>query len=380
MTADDESTHDIPSAWGQSEQAAQGSVLSWGPKVGLWAWSFVGVVAAATIVIFALAAVSEIILPLTFAAVLAVCFKPLSGQLQRRGFKSTVAAIVVVLGLLALATVVTAATVRGVVQQTAEIGESVDAAMDQLVAQTDVDTTSMDSIRQAFEDAAPTVTGGFLTGLLGGINTIIGLASGLVLGALIMYYLLKDGSQIRRSVVAQFDPTVQTQVDGFVTDSCRTLRDYGRGRTVMSAIVAVVIGLVALLLGLPLIFTIIIANFIGGYIPYIGAFLGGGLAVIIALGEGGFTPAAIMLVAVLTSNLLLENFVEPKVMSRTLDIHPLVVLVVTALGGIVGGIVGLILAVPAWVVATEGVARLRQQGFFDHVATRAEPVVRRILH
>ena len=123
----------------------------------------------------------------------------------------------------------------------------------------------------------------------------------------------------------------------------------------MSAIVAVVIGAVALLLGLPLVFTIVVANFIGGYIPYIGAFLGGGLAVIVALGEGGADTAAIMLVAVIASNLLLENFVEPKVMGRTLDIHPAVVLVVTALGGIVGGIVGLILAVPAWVIASSAV-------------------------
>ena len=147
----------------------------------------------------------------------------------------------------------------------------------------------------------------------------------------------------------------------------------------MSAIVAVFIGVVALLLGLPLVFTIVVANFIGGYIPYIGAFLGGGLAVIVALGEGGVDTGAIMLVAVVASNLLLENFVEPKVMGRTLDIHPLVVLVVTALGGIVGGIVGLILAVPAWVIASSAVDRLRKQGFFDRVADRAEPTVRRML-
>lgn len=135
----------------------------------------------------------------------------------------------------------------------------------------------------------------------------------------------------------------------------------------------------ALLLGLPLILTIVVVNFVGGYIPYIGAFLGGGLAVIIALGDSGLTTAAIMLVVVFASNLLLENFVEPRVMGRTLDIHPLIVLVVTALGGLIGGIVGLILAVPAWVVAKEGIARLRRHGFFDRVATRAEPAVRRML-
>jgi hypothetical protein len=58
-------------------------LLSWVPKLGVWAWSFVGFVAATIIVVLALAAVSEIVLPLTFAAVLAVIFKPLVGTLRR---------------------------------------------------------------------------------------------------------------------------------------------------------------------------------------------------------------------------------------------------------------------------------------------------------
>ena len=122
-----------------------------------------------------------------------------------------------------------------------------------------------------------------------------------------------------------------------------------------------------------------VANFIGGYIPYIGAFLGGGLAVIVALGDGGMDQAVIMLLAVVASNLLLENFVEPKVMGRTLDIHPLVVLVVTALGGLLGGIVGLILAVPAWVIAANGIGRLRSRGVIQQVTDRAQPTLQHLL-
>ncbi|KRD36892.1 hypothetical protein ASE27_10620 [Oerskovia sp. Root918] len=355
------------------------ATLSWGPKVGLWAWSFVGTVVAVVLVVLALAAVSEIVLPLTFAAVLAVCFKPIADRLRRRGVPSSLAAGVVVLALIALTTTVAVAAARGIVQQTDEIGASVDAATDQLVAELDVDEQSLEAVRETLVDSAPGVTGGFLTGLVSGIGALVGIASGLILGALIMYYLVKDGARLRGSVVAQLRAGAQPEIDGFIGDSCRTLRDYGRGRTTMSVVVAVVIGVAALLLGLPLIFTIVVVNFIGGYIPYIGAFLGGGLAVAVALGDGGIAPAVIMLVVVVASNLLLENFVEPRVMGRTLDIHPLVVLVVTALGGVVGGIVGLILAVRAWAVATEGVSRLRRHGFFDHVVTTAEPVVRRML-
>ena len=71
------------------------------PRLGVWAWSFVGSWGDAVIVVVALAAVSEIVLPLMFAAVLAVIFKPLVGKLVRHGLKPTLAAGLVVLGLLA---------------------------------------------------------------------------------------------------------------------------------------------------------------------------------------------------------------------------------------------------------------------------------------
>ena len=292
------------------------------------------------------------------------------------------AAGLVVLGLLALMIGVVVATVRGVTEQTDEISASADAALERAAEQTDalgIDQGELDAARAAIEDADPMITTGVLSGLVSGIGTVVAVAGGVILGALIMYYLLKDGTRLRRSVVAQVDPTYRDEVDDFIGDACRILRDYGQGRTIMSAVVSLVVGVAALLLGLPLVFTIVVVNFIGGYIPYIGAFLGGGLAVIIALGDGGLTEAAIMLVVVLAANLALENFVEPKVMGRTLDIHPLVVLVVTALGGLLGGIVGLILAVPAWVIAGNAIARLRSRGVVDRVTERAQPAMQHIL-
>ena len=318
----------------------------WVPKVGVWAWSFVGVVVAVIIVVAALAAVSEIALPLTFAAVLAVIFKPAVGVLCRHRLRPTIAAGVVVLGLLGLVTGVVVATVRGVADQADEIGASVDAALDNAEESLNLDEGFLDDSRSAIENLGPSVRSGFLTEVVSGLGALVGLAGGIILGAL--------------TLAARSVTTV-------------------RGRTVMSAIVSVVIGLAALLLGLPLVFTIMVVNFIGGYIPYIGAFLGGGLAVIVALGEEGLGTAAVMLVVVLAANLLLENFVEPKVMGNTLDVHPVIVLIVTALGGLIGGIVGLILAVPFYVIARNAIARLRSRGVVDIVAGRAETTVHGLL-
>jgi putative heme transporter len=349
------------------------------PKLGVLAWSFVGAVAATVIVVTAFGAVSEILLPAVFAAVLAVVFKPLVGKLERRGLKSTLAAGVVVLGLALVMTVVMVATVRGILQQTDEIGASVDAALANASAELDVEKEALDDARSASEKTAPAISDGFVTKIVSGVEAMVGLAGGLILGALIMYYLLKDGTSLRRSVVGQIAPSIRDEVDDFIGYACQTLRSYGRGRTAMSAIVATVIGVASLLLGLPLVFTIVVANFIGGYIPYIGAFLGGGLAVIVALGDGGLDVAAVMLLVVVASNLLLENFVEPRVMGRTLDIHPLLVLIVTALGGFLFGIVGLILAVPFTVIAGNAVGRLRARGFLELVADRAEPAIKKVL-
>ena len=352
------------------------------PKLGIWAWCFVGVVIAAVIVAIVLGALSEIVLPMTFAAVLAIIFKPLCGILQRKGLKPPLAAGLIVLGLIALMLVVFVATVRGVTAQADEIGSVTDAALEKAAEQLDaagIDQAALEDARAATEESAPMVAEGFLAKVVEGVGSIIGLASGIILGALIMYYLLKDGAGFRRAVVGAFSPSLRGDMDGFIGDSCRILRDYGKGRSVMSAVVSVVIGLAALLMGLPLVFTIMVVNFIGGYIPYIGAFLGGGLAVIVALGDGGLAQAAVMLVVVLASNLLLENFVEPKVMGTSLDIHPLVVLVVTALGGLVGGIVGLLLAVPAYVIARDAIRRFRSRGLVEMVADRAQPAVDRLL-
>jgi predicted PurR-regulated permease PerM len=353
------------------------------PRLGVWSWGFVGVVAATIIIVVALAAVSEIVLPMTFAAVLAVIFKPLASTLQRHRWKPSLAAGVILLCLLAVTGGVVVATVRGVIQQADQISAVTDKALNNaadLLDAAGIDKAALNDARAATEGAAPMIANGFLTKVISGVGSLIGLVSGIILGALIMYYLLKDGTSLRRSLVARIrDPSLRGDVDDFISDTCRILREYGRAQTIMATIVAVVIGLAALLLGLPLVFTIIVVNFVGGYIPYIGAFLGGGLAVIVALGDGGLPKAAVMLIVVLAANLVLENFIQPKVMSRTLAIHPLVVLIVTALGGLLGGMVGLILAVPAYVIASDAISRFRSRGLAEKVAGRAQPTVQRLL-
>jgi AI-2E family transporter len=148
--------------------------------------------------------VSEIVLPLTFAAVLAVIFTPLARTLQRHRWKPSLAAGAVALCLLAVIGGVVVATLRGVTEQADQISavtaKALNNAADQLNA-AGAGKAALDDARAATEDAAPMIANGFLTKVISG-GSLIGLVSGIILGALIMYYLLKDGTSLRRSLVA----------------------------------------------------------------------------------------------------------------------------------------------------------------------------------
>jgi len=114
----------------------------------------------------------------------------------------------------------------------------------------------------------------------------------------------------------------------------------------VAAFNAVVVGIGAYLLDVPLWGTIAVVTFVTAYVPFIGAFVSGAFAVILTLSEQGTTAAVIMLVIVLLANGLLQNIVQPIAFGATLDLNPLAVLIVTIGFGCLFGMIGLVLGAP----------------------------------
>jgi predicted PurR-regulated permease PerM len=343
-------------------------------RVGVAAWTFIGVVLMVAIVVVAVGFIAEVAIPVMLAALLAVVFKPAADWLLRHGLRPALAAVLVVIGLGALVGGVAAAVIAGMNSQSSEISSAIDDAVHTLADKTGVDLAAIQDARKAIEDAMPPVGRGEVADLVAGVTGILAVASAIILGALVFYYLVKDGAALRQGFVGILAPAERAGFDDFVGDSCSMLRSYGRGRTILSAIVSAVIGLTAFLLGLPLVFSIVVLTFVGGYIPYIGAFVAGAYAALIALGEGGVSYALVIIVVSLIANLALENFVEPRVMGRNLGLHPVVVIVVLALGGLVGGIIGLIVAVPVAALVRLAYLHLRSGGYVDRMTSKARPV------
>jgi predicted PurR-regulated permease PerM len=129
-------------------------------------------------------------------------------------------------------------------------------------------------------------------------------------------------------------------------DVVRSLRRYFLGVTIVAAFNGVVVGIGSLVLDVPLAGTIAVVTFVTAYIPFIGAFVAGAFAVMLALASQGTTTALIMLVIVILANGLLQNIVQPIAFGATLELNPLVVLIATIGAGSLFGMVGLVLGAP----------------------------------
>jgi predicted PurR-regulated permease PerM len=124
------------------------------------------------------------------------------------------------------------------------------------------------------------------------------------------------------------------------------MRGYFLGVTAVSAWSSLIVGAGALLLGVPLVGTIMAVTFVGGYVPYLGAWAAGAFAVLIALGGSGPEAALALAVVVLLANGILQQLVQPIAYGAALELHPLAVLIATIAGGCLFGTVGLVLAAP----------------------------------
>src|SRR6185437_10058152 len=132
------------------------------------------------------------------------------------------------------------------------------------------------------------------------------------------------------------------------------------GVTLVAAFNGVVVGLAALLLDVPLAGTISVVTFVTAYVPYVGAFVAGTFAVVLTLGAHGWGTALAMLVIFLLANGVLQQMVQPVAFGATLDLNPLVVLIVTIGAGCLFGMVGLVLAAPLTSAAMHTARDLRR--------------------
>jgi predicted PurR-regulated permease PerM len=320
----------------------------WLRDLGISSWLLFGVGAALVAAIWLLALTETIVLPLITAGIIAAVASPSVAWLRRHGVPRGIGAALVLLLIVALAAAVGLIVLAGISSEASGLSSRLQEGAAQIEswvhdlgvkAPTAADANS--SASASFSSAFQALT----HGLLGGIDKLAGLAIFLSFTVLSLFFLLKDGPQIGAFVERHLGVPVPIahSILGRVAGS---MRGYFLGVTIVAAWSALIVGIGSLAIGVPLVGTIAVVTFLGGYVPYIGAWTAGGFAVLIALGASGPEAAAAIAVVVLLANGIFQQLVQPIAYGAALKLHPLAVLIATIAGGCLFGTVGLVLAAP----------------------------------
>jgi predicted PurR-regulated permease PerM len=268
----------------------------------------------------------------------------------------------VLLAIVVLGVVIFALVFGGISANSSDISAKVNQALDKIqhwFADLGVDKT--EQAKQDVQKAVPDAGTTLLTGVAKGISGLSSLAFFLAFATISTLFVLKDGPVMHRFIDRHMG--VPEPVAHVVTvNIAKSLRSYFLGVTIIAAFNGVLVGGAALILGVPLAGTIAVVTFVAAYVPFLGAWVAGAFAVLIALGTVGSSAAIAIGIVALLANGALQQMIQPFVMGATLGLNPLVVLVVTIGGGALFGMAGLTLAAPLTSAAVHIVDELRGHG------------------
>ena len=202
----------------------------------------------------------------------------------------------------------------------------------------------LDQAQQAFSDFAQ--NGEFLSRI-----SELGAAVGHVLAGFFIvlfstYFFLADGQRIWAWFVRLSPRASRVLVDGSGRVAWVSLTQFVRATVLVAAADAIGIMIVAAVLGVPFIMAIGVLVFLGAFIPMVGAFVAGTVAVLVALVDQGPITALFMLGGVILVQQIEGHILQPFLMGRFVSVHPLGVIVAIGVGVVVAGIPGALVAVP----------------------------------
>ncbi|MFD4431591.1 AI-2E family transporter, partial [Nocardia sp. NPDC058497] len=184
------------------------------------------------------------------------------------------------------------------------------------------------------------------SGVFTGVSTATSVLITVFLVVVLVFFFLKDGTRLLPWMHTVFGSRSGRHVEAVLERVWATLGGFIRTQAIVSLVDAVCIGVALFILDVPLALVLTVITFIGGFIPMVGAFVAGALAVLVALVGNGFTTALIVLGVVIAVQQLEGNVLQPVLQSRSMELHAVIVLLAVTAGGSLYGITGAFLAVP----------------------------------
>ena len=316
-------------------------------RLGRCSWAIVGIIAASVVIYLILAGLSGLVVPLIVAGVVGALFVPLVDKLAKH-MSRTLAAGIVLVGLIVIGIGAVVVAVAGVVEQAPEVEKQLSAG---LAAATDwlqgrgIDLGSVEDALDGATNAAGASSGGVGSLVETIFSSAAAFAVGTFIGLFFLFYILVDWDEFSTWIGSHLgvpDDLGKEMID----DATWAVRSYFYALSLTSLVTAVAIGGTAIVIGVPLAFTIALVTFVTSYIPYLGAWVSGAFAVVIALGSGGLTDAVIILAVILLVQMVVQPLMLNQMSATQLDLNPAVSFGSTILGAMLAGVLGATLSAP----------------------------------
>jgi predicted PurR-regulated permease PerM len=331
-------------------------------RLGILAWAGIGVIVLAYLVLRLLVYVNPVVPPLLLAVVVVYLLNPVVTALERRGVPRVAGAGVVYVLFICLVALAVNLLVPVVTRQVTQVVDhfpsyvaDTQALVRRVAARFGAEPNFRLDAGQVREwlaagDNRQAVTR-YITGLRSFTTSLLGGLVILVIGPIMAFYLLVDLPRLQRGAMALIPPGRRDEIRGLMERIGQAVGGFFRGQLLVALFVGVASSLGLWAVRLPFWLLVGIVAGVFNLVPLIGPFIAGGLAVIIAL-VGGEPLKALWAALVLLAVQQVDNhLISPNVMSRTVQLHPVVVMLALLVGASFAGLFGMLVIVPLVAVA-----------------------------
>ncbi|MFE3293666.1 AI-2E family transporter [Rhodococcus sp. NPDC059234] len=328
-----------------------------------WTWRLLVLFAGLLTLGYLVRRLDTVLIPVGLALLGAALLSPLVNWFQRKGVPRSAAVIVVLISAIGIVagimTFVVEQFVTGIPGLTEQFTHSINQIQDWLTSgpfhfSEEQIRNAGDSAVKSIQDNREALTSGALT-----TGKVIGeLFTGAALTLFTLIFFMYGGDQVWEFVTRIVPTRSRERVRLAGSQGYRSLVGYVRATVAVAAVDAVGIGAGLAILGVPLALPLASLVFMGAFIPIVGAFFAGFVAVLVALVTKGLITALITLGIIIGIMQLEGHVLQPLMLGRAVRLHPLAVVLAIATGIVLAGIVGGLLAVPTVAVMNTAIRSL----------------------
>ncbi|MEU2582720.1 AI-2E family transporter [Streptomyces avermitilis] len=301
------------------------------------------------------------VVPVLLALLGTALLGPLHRRLVRVGVNRSLAAGITCVAVMAVVGGAVYIVVAALLDTGDEIVASLKRAAQSVAAHFGAAGTSLDDLASNAKDLLTKFGGTAASNVISGVSVVGESIAMAVLALLLVFFFLRDSHRVSGLLRSLAPVGTADTVEAMARRAFEAVEGFMRGTTLIAFIDAVCITVGLLVLGVPGAVGLGALVFVGAYIPYLGAFISGALAVLVALADRGFVIALWALGVVAAVQVLEGHVLQPAIQSRTVQMHPAVVMLAITGGASVAGILGMLLAVPLTAAAFAVVHELRSR-------------------